>query len=413
MLPDGWESTQLRKLISSLEGGVSVNSEGRTSKFNELGVLKVSAVSTGVFRPQEYKAIIKEEFSLARVSPKSDRIIFSRSNTEALVGASAYVSENYPQLFLSDKLWQIEPMQDCELHMRWLAYWISSKGVRRQLSNLGTGTSGSMKNISKDELLSLRINLPPKLEQEKIASIVKTWDDAIASTEKLLANNRKQKQLLQQLLLSGQRRLERATTSNWSKRPISDLIVESRLLGSTGDIARKITVKLYGKGVISKEERRAGSDATKYYRRKAGQFIYSKLDFLNGAFGIVPAELDGFESTLDLPAFDFKDDVDPRWFLYHVAREEFYKEHLGLANGGRKARRVNPADFLQITIKVPPIEEQRAIADVIETAIAEAKAWEATVENLQNQKKALMADLLTGKRRVRIPEAEAQTTAVI
>jgi len=170
-----------------------------------------------------------------------------------------------------------------------------------------------------------------------------------------------------------------------------------------------MTVKLYAKGVVEKSSRSPGSESTQYYRRSAGQFIYSKLDFLNGAFGLIPAELDGYESTLDLPAFDLLPDVDARWLLHFVSREDFYRSQIGLANGGRKARRVNPKDLLQIAIPVPCIEEQRSIADAIDRALQIVRADEAELSLLRAEKSALMQQLLTGKRRVRLP---ARTEAV-
>jgi type I restriction enzyme, S subunit len=128
---------------------------------------------------------------------------------------------------------------------------------------------------------------------------------------------------------------------------------------------------------------------------------------LNGAFGLIPPELDGYESTLDLPAFNFQPEVDPRWFLYHVSREDFYQGHLGLANGGRKARRVNPPDLLRVAIPVPSFPEQQAIADAIDVAIADEKAWLTMLEALKAEKRALMQQLLTGKRRVKMIQAQA------
>ncbi len=74
-------------------------------------------------------------------------------------------------------------------------------------------------------------------------------------------------------------------------KKLGDILQESRIPGSDGATARKITVKLYGCGVVPKNDGRRGSAATKYYRRRAGQVIYSKLDFLNGAFGIIPPKL--------------------------------------------------------------------------------------------------------------------------
>jgi len=147
---------------------------------------------------------------------------------------------------------------------------------------------------------------------------------------------------------------------------IGAFLKESRVPGSPGNIARKITVKLYGKGVFAKQENRPGSENTMYYTRQAGQFIYSKLDFLNGAFGIIPDNLDSFESTVDLPCFDFiGDKVDPDWFLHYVSRTDFYAYQGGLGNGGRKARRISPDDFLELEIDLPPLPEQKKIAEIL------------------------------------------------
>lgn len=85
---------------------------------------------------------------------------------------------------------------------------------------------------------------------------------------------------------------------DWKKTNLAEFLTESRILGNKGDVARKITVKLWGKGVYEKNETIEGSINTQYYRRKSGQFIYSKLDFLNQAFGVIPDHLNGYESTV-------------------------------------------------------------------------------------------------------------------
>lgn len=269
----------------------------------------------------------------------------------------------------------------------------------RELSN-----SGGQENLSGTIVKSIPVPVPPLPEQKKIAQILSTWDKAITTTEKLLANSQQQKKALMQQLLTGKKRLldENGVRfkGKWKSTPISKFIKESRIPGNGGDAAKKLTVKLYGKGVITKEEKRAGSESTKYYKRKSGQFIYSKLDFLNGAFGIIPQYLDGYESTLDLPAFDFLDGVCIGWFIYFVSREDFYTANLGLANGGRKARRVNPSDLLKVVINTPNYEEQQKITTVLSAADKEISALEGILLNLKNEKKELMQQLLTGKRRV-------------
>lgn len=152
---------------------------------------------------------------------------------------------------------------------------------------------------------------------------------------------------------------------------------------------------------MPKTDIREGSENTKYYIREAGQFIYSKLDFLNGAFGIIPEELNGFESTLDLPCFDFRGHLEPMFLLNLVSRDAFYSRFLGSAMGGRKARRVNPSEFLAIQIRLPSVEEQKAIVNAIDLADHELDLLRTQLDALREQKKGLIQQLLTGKVRVK------------
>lgn len=150
-------------------------------------------------------------------------------------------------------------------------------------------------------------------------------------------------------------------TDDWEQRKVGDFLSESKVKGSDGSIAKKLTVKLWRKGIIFKEEIYKGSSATQYYIRSSGQFMYGKLDFLNQAFGILPNELDGYESTLDSPAFDFKSGIDSNFFLEYVCLNRFYKYQGNLANGSRKAKRIHVDTFFDMPIIIPKLEEQQKI----------------------------------------------------
>lgn len=172
---------------------------------------------------------------------------------------------------------------------------------------------------------------------------------------------------------------------HWHQLRIGDLIRESRIKGSNGSNARKLTIRLYGRGIVASIDR-GGSEATNYFVRRAGQFAYSKLDCLNGAFGIVPPHLDGYETTLDLPAFDFIGDVCADWFLKTVSRPAFYDRFKFAAIGSRKANRVPTEEFLATRLSIPPVAEQRAIAEVL-GAVDEAIAkTEALIEVISSSK---------------------------
>lgn len=187
-------------------------------------------------------------------------------------------------------------------------------------------------------------------------------------------------------------------TGNWVERKIGDFLTESREKGSKGDVAKKLTVKLWGKGVFEKAEALTGSANTQYYRRSAGQFIYSKLDFLNQAFGIIPEALDGFESTIDLPCFDIKPGLNPTFLLEYVQRESFYKKNGEVADGGRKAKRIQPEVFFEMPIIVPPrLEEQDAIAEAILSIDAVIEAETEKLDALKDHKQGLMLELFPVK----------------
>lgn len=178
-------------------------------------------------------------------------------------------------------------------------------------------------------------------------------------------------------------------SGSWEKHKVGDFLTESRITGNTGLTAKKLTVKLWGKGVVEKSDAYGGSAHTQYFVRKAGQFMYGKLDFLHAAFGIVPDSLDGYESTLDSPAFDLSG-IDGRFLMNTVIQENFYLKNGMIANGSRKAKRIHADTFLEMDILAPTIEEQEKIGDYFSQLDKQIYFAQLEIDKLQNLKKALL-----------------------
>lgn len=175
-----WAEIQLSKLVSALDAGVSVNSGDRPAMSHEIGVLKTSAVTNGVFDPLENKVVFEdEEIDRVKEPVRADTVIISRMNTPALVGANAYVKDDYPNLFLPDRLWAAKPRPGVD--MRFVALVLGSDRGRAALSGLAGGSSGSMKNISKPSVLELVVMAPSRPEQQRIADCLTSLDDLIAA----------------------------------------------------------------------------------------------------------------------------------------------------------------------------------------------------------------------------------------
>ena len=105
--PKKWPVKKLAAVVSSITAGWSVNGEARSRNTGEKAVLKVSAVTQGFFRPDEYKAISADMEIKKYVYPQKGDLLFSRANTRELVGATAVIEQDYPELLLPDKLWKV------------------------------------------------------------------------------------------------------------------------------------------------------------------------------------------------------------------------------------------------------------------------------------------------------------------
>lgn len=192
-------------------------------------------------------------------------------------------------------------------------------------------------------------------------------------------------------------------SGDWEEKKLDEFLTESKIKGSTGAESKKLTVKLWGKGIIPKKETLQGSSETQYYIRKAGQLMYGKLDFLNCAFGIVPEHLDGYESTLDAPAFDIKN-ANGNFLLLKIIQKNFYKKYGEIADGSRKAKRVHVGTFLDMPITIPSLEEQEKIASFISLIDDKISLQGEKVEALKDYKKGMMQKIFSRELRFKDDE---------
>ncbi len=126
---------------------------------------------------------------------------------------------------------------------------------------------------------------------------------------------------------------------------------------------KRVTIRLYNKGVIQRDEV-LGKDIgtkTQYYVR-SGQFIMSKIDARNGAFGIIPTDLEGAVVTQDFLAFDINLDKILPYFFTLLTNLSSFRELCQLASSGTTGRqRINLLTFLNFKIPLPPLEEQKVL----------------------------------------------------
>ncbi|HFK5519658.1 TPA: restriction endonuclease subunit S [Elizabethkingia anophelis] len=315
---------------------------------------------------------------------KAPGIVTGRSGT---IGKVFYITEDYwPH---NTSLWVTNFIGSKPKYVFYLFNYLN-------FNRFGSGSG--VPTLNRNDIHPYKIPLPPLPEQQKIAEILSTWDKAIELCQKTIEELKQRNKGLAQQLLSGKTRVKGFEDTVWRFTKIGDILVESNLPSvNQSHPDKRITVKLNLKGIEKREFRGTEVEgATYFYTRKAGQFIYGKQNLHKGAFGIIPIELNNYDSSSDIPAFDFKEKFNSKFILYFFSRKSFY-ERLENYSTGTGSKRIQPKELFKIEIKIPNIEEQEKIAEILDTAAFELKHYEEKLQNLKLQKKGLMQQLLTGK----------------
>lgn len=168
-----YEMRTMGDLVESIVSGTNIGGQQRPLEEGEYGVLKISAVTKGVFDPREYKAV-DDASQIKMIHPRKGDLLFSRANTSEMVGATAIVDKDYEDLFLPDKLWRLDPAGGVETVF--LKALLSSPAIRAEMSKVSTGSSGSMQNISMAKFRKLPAFLPPFPLQREFADFVAQVD---------------------------------------------------------------------------------------------------------------------------------------------------------------------------------------------------------------------------------------------
>ncbi len=159
---------QLGDVVGDLENGWSPNCLSRPAEPGEWGVLKLGAVSFGTFDENENKALPKHLKPRPHLEVKAGQILISRANVTRLVGATTMINETRGKLMLCDKIFRVVPLDPEPVDPMFLTEVLRISDLRRQIEANVTGTSPTMKNISKPALLGLTFPLPPVPEQQKM-----------------------------------------------------------------------------------------------------------------------------------------------------------------------------------------------------------------------------------------------------
>ncbi len=415
-----WEMGVVADFVASLQAGVSVNAVEAASDCdsNEVGVLKTSAVLRGEFFPEQCKVVIPEDVGRVATNVVEDRVIVSRMNTPALVGESGYVAQSHPNLFLPDRLWQTVPSERPH-SQRWLSYWLQYPSIRRLISAAATGTSNSMKNISKESVLSLPIPRTPFPEQRKITAVLAAVDDKLGVIARQIDATETLKRGLMQTLFS-----RGLGTQGADEEWVPHVAFKNGELGTRpsawrvlpqGDVATFHNGRAYKLSEWEEEgtpvirlQNLTGSGENYYYSNlklpphqyvEKGELLY----MWSASFG--PHIWSGEKAIYHYHIWKVECGqlLDQRFMYYSLVT--LTEAMRGKMNGSTMAHLTKAGMEKQLMV-VPPLYEQKRIAEILFSVDAKLNILLARKTRVENLKLGLMQKLLTGEWRVKLQDAE-------
>lgn len=258
-------------------------------------------------------------------------------------------------------------------------------------------------NLNLDIVKTLPIPLPPLKEQEKIAEILTTWDEAITKQTELLEAKKLQKKAIMQKLLSGEVRFD-GFSDKWETFSLYEVLKERKTYQSKG--LELEHVSLTKEGVVPKSERYERDFLVK---EEDKQYKITKLNDMcynpaNLKFGVICKNTygDGIFSPIYV-TFETRKGFNIDFLGYFLTWNDFIMKVRRFEEGTVYERMaVNPKDFLSFKTKLPSLPEQQKIAQVLSLADDEINLLKNELEELKVQKKALMQKLLTGQVRVKV-----------
>ncbi|HHT8377879.1 MULTISPECIES: restriction endonuclease subunit S [Citrobacter] len=411
MVPKGWNSWILSDICrKQISYGIVQTGDNLP---NGIPCLRVVDLTRDVMRLEDMIRTPEETNKAYRKTIlEKDEIVMALRGE---IGLARIIDDNLVGANITRGLARISPETKVVLP-EFLLWELRSPQFRADLIRRVGGSA--LQEISLTELRKVRTLLPPLLEQKKIAQILSTWDKAISVTEKLLTNSQQQKKALMQQLLTGKKRLldENGVrfSTEWEFKKISE--VATRVQRKNDAAEHPILTISSLSGFVRQDERysryMAGESVKNYILLKKGEFAYNKGNSKTYEFGCV-FDLEAYEAGL-VPhvyvCFRLKNGLSHRYFKY-LFEADYLKPQLGaLVNTGVRNNgllNIKPTEFMQTKVPVPCFEEQESIADMLYNSSRTIRVLQDKLACLKDEKKALMQQLLTGKRRVKVEAEEA------
>ncbi|MGV8114751.1 MAG: restriction endonuclease subunit S [Lentimicrobium sp.] len=389
-IPSDWEVKHFEDVADIDRDSLN----GSTPKDYEFDYISLSDVDSDDFKIETTRQVFASAPSRARRIVKKGDILMSTVRPN-LQGFS--LIRNEVKDLIASTGFAVITAKKCS--NEYLFQYLFSSGIERQFYQLLVGSNYPAINSS--DVKKLKIPLPTPPEQRAIAQVLSTADAAIHTTEKLIAQKELRKKWLMQQLLTGKKRLK-GFEGEWKKLGAGEIFksitkkgfADEELLSATQDRGMIPRTMLEGRVTMPT----TGTEGFKLV--EIGDFVISLRSFQGGL------EYSYYRGLVS-PAYTVlkpKKPINEEFYKQYFKSYEFIGRLATAVIGIRDGKQISYDDFCIVKIPYPSIEEQTAIAQVLQAAGKEISLLKTKAEKLRELKKVLMQVLLTGKKRLKSQE---------
>lgn len=324
---------------------------------------------------------------------------FLCSEPSVLIGRKGTIDK--PQ-YMETPFWTVDTLFYSHIKSGYIAKYLFYKFETINWNKYNEGST--IPSLSSSTIHSIKVLLPPLAEQEKIAGILGTWDEAIEKLSRLIEQKKLLKKGLMQKLLTGKIRLN-GFTQPWKEVKLGDFLKEHTEKTTENDQYQVLSVTK--NGICSQEEyfekQIASENNIGYKILRKHDIVFSPMNLWMGSIGFSEYDIGIVSPAYKI--FSVNENVALFSFLKHfmIINRMIYLYLINSEQGASIVRRNLDLDgLLSSKVSIPDITEQQAIADVLSAADDEIDLLNKKLILFKEQKKGLMQQLLTGQTRVKV-----------
>jgi len=426
MVPNGWSEVKLGNVIKHQKGYAF---KSKLYQENGLRIVRISDTNRNsvhdkcpvYIEPENTKGldsyILQEEDIILSTVGSRPHLL------ESMVGKAVKIPKKDSGSFLNQNLVKVIPKKGV-ITNDYLFSMLKNDTFNYFISTLVRGNANQV-SITLAELFAYRFLLPSHPEQTKIAQILSTWDKAIATVEKLIENSKQQKKALMQQLLTGKKRFKEfgepakdgELPDGWASEKLVDITSWSS--GGTPSKQNKTYWDGHIPWISASTMRGHAFDTSDLFISEEGLKVGSRLAPKDGLLLLVRGSMlwnkipvgiakRDLAFNQDLKCIRAKDSINPHYLLTWFLCNENKLMHM-VTGTGIGAGKLDTSELQALDIALPPKQEQLRIIELISSLDASESGHKKNLDCLNLEKKALMQQLLTGKRRVKVNANEAMS----